>query len=262
MRKKLYVLCMAAALVLSACGSEAEETKVTPALAGEEETVETEVQEEVAVETAEVETEVVETESETETAPESEAETETDATEAKVPEFTKGIITENGWESEWLGMRYVMSDGMVMSTEEELAAAMGLSQEMLSEDFSEVQLKYAEMVTVQEMMCTAPDLATNVNLSVENVQLSISVDAFIELFKNTISELDMSAMKMTFVGETEDVIIAGKEFKKLKCEVDYDGVVVLQDYYIAMQDTRAISIVNTYVDETTAEIMMSGFQPY
>lgn len=252
MKKKLVVLCMAAALTLSACGSKAEEAKVAPALAEVEETIEANTQEEEPVA---VETEVAEPETVTEEIVE-----ETTTEEPEKPEYTKGIFTENGWESQWLGMRYVVSDGVVMSTEEELNAAMGIGQEMLSDDFTEMQLKYAELNTVYEMMCTGADQVTNLSVSVENVMIDMDTDTFVSAFKNTLSEV--SAMTMTIVNEGEDVMVAEKEFKKLQCEVDYEGMSIFQDYYLAMKDGRAISIVVTYLDEAEAEKLLDGFQAY
>lgn len=248
MKKKLIVLCMVAALTLSACGSKAEEVKVAPALAEVEETVEAKAQEEEVTLEEEAESvteEIVE---------------ETTMEESQKPEYTKGILTETGWESQWLGMRYVVSDGAVMSTEEELNAAMGIGQEMLSDDFSEMQLKYAELNTVYEMMCTGADQVTNLSVSVENVMLDMDTDTFVSVFKNTLSEV--SAMTMTIVNEGEDVVVAEKEFKKLQCEVDYEGMSIFQDYYLAMKDSRAISIVVTYLDEAEAEKLLNGFQTY
>ena len=254
MKKRVFVLCMVAALALSACNSKTEEAKVAPALA-EEESVEPVVQEEAAeTESVPVETEVAEAETETV------AETEIATEEAKEPEFVKGIHTETGWESEWLGMRYVAADGVVMSTEEELDAVMSAGRETLSEDFSEAQLAYAELTTVYEMMCTAPDQVTNLSVSVENVMMEMDVDTFVSVFKNTLAEV--SAMSMTITNEGEDVVVAGNTFKKLQCSVDYEGMTIYQDYYLATKDTRAISIVVTYLDAAEAEKLMSGFQTY
>lgn len=252
MKKKLVVLCMVTALALSACGLKAEEVKVAPALAEAEETVATKTQEEERVT---LETEVAEPESVTEEMVE-----ETTVEEPQKPEYTKGIFTETGWESQWLGMRYVVPDGVVMSTEEELNTIMGVGQEMLSDDFSEMQLKYAELNTVYEMMCTGADQVTNLSVSVENVMLDMDTDTFVSVFKNTLSEV--SAMTITIVNEGDDVVVAEKEFKKLQCEVDYEGMSIFQDYYLAMKDKRAISIVVTYLDEAEAEKMLNGFQTY
>lgn len=265
MKKKLLLLLMVMSVMLIACGEKADEEPAAVKSKEARNTVETtEMVEETETEVA-IETETATEETEVETVAETEMETETsveteEATESEEAEFTKGILTETGWESEWLGMRYVTSDGMVMSTEEELNELMGLSKEMLSEDFSELQLKYAELSTVYEMMCTASDQVTNVSVSIENVMVDIDTDTFIDMFKATLSEL--SAMSMTIVNEGEDVTLAGKEFKKLQCEVDYEGVGILQDYYLAMRDGRAISIVVTYLNEETAEELMSGFQAY
>lgn len=265
MKKKVLLLLMVMSVMLAACGEKASEETASVKSKESRNTVETaEMVEETETETpVEDEIETVETVAETEV--ETEAETETvveaeETAESEEVEFTKGILTETGWESEWLGMRYVAGEGMVMSTEEELNTMMGLGQEMLSDDFSEMQLKYAELNTVYEMMCTASDQVTNVSVSIENVMIDIDTDTFVNLFKESLGEV--SAMSMTFINEGEDVTVAGKEFKKLQCEVEYEGVGILQDYYLAMQDSRAISIVITYLDEAEAENLMSGFQAY
>ena len=75
---------------------------------------------------------------------EAEAEAEGDG-EAASGKYAKGSVSETGWESEFFGLRYTAPEGMGMSTEEELNGLMGLGQEVLSDDFSELQLKYAEL---------------------------------------------------------------------------------------------------------------------
>ena len=167
MKKKLVVLCMAVSLMLTACGSKVEVQE--PTMEAESEPV--------------VETDAEETVSQAEEVT-MEVETETQAPEEEsASDFVKGKVTNTGWESEWLGMRYVMADGMVMSTEEELNAMMGISQEMLSEEFSELQLKYAELNTVYEMMCTAADQASNVNVTLEKLPIKIDIDTYVDLIK-------------------------------------------------------------------------------
>lgn len=223
-----------------------------------EETVAQEEETPVETEAAEAETAAEETEPATEEADETVAETE--AEESTEAGFTKGMITETGWESEWLGMRFVTADGMTMSTEEELNEMMGLGQEMLSEDFNDLQLEYAELNTVTEMQCVAADQVTNVALSVEKLPMELDIDTYQEIIVNQMSEV--SVMTATFLDEGEDVVVAGKDFRKLKCAVDYEGLSIYQDYYFAIKDDRVASMVVTYVDEAEAEKLMAAFQEY
>lgn len=89
--------------------------------------------------------------------------------EETASDYTKGISSETGYESEWLGIRFTAPEGAAMLTEEELNEMMGLGQEVLSEDFSDLQLQYAEMSTVSEMMCKAAEGTPNVVMSVEKM---------------------------------------------------------------------------------------------
>lgn len=68
--------------------------------------------------------------------------------EAAAGKYAKGSVSETGWESEFFGLRYTAPEGMGMSTEEELNDLMGLGQEVLSDDFSELQLKYCGYLSI------------------------------------------------------------------------------------------------------------------
>lgn len=240
MKKKVVVLCIAVTLMLTACGTKEEVQEPVEDVVVE---TESDVEDESVIETEEEETE-----------------TEELTEEEKVSDFAKGILTDEGWESEWLGMRFVPEDTMNMSTEEELNDLMGISMDMLSEDFNELQIQYAELNTVYEMMCTADDNASNVNMTLEKLPMKIDVDTYVELFLAQVSEV--SVMAMNVVNEGEDVTVAGRDFKKLQCEVSYEGVTLYQDYYMAIIEDRVQIIVVSYLDEAEAESLMSCFQVY
>jgi len=240
MKKKVVVLCIAVSLMLTACGTKEEVQEPVEDVVVE---TESDVEDESVIETEEEETE-----------------TEELTEEENVSGFTKGILTDEGWESEWLGMRFVPEDTMNMSTEEEINDLMGISMDMLSEDFNELQIQYAELNTVYEMMCTADDNASNVNMTLEKLPMKIDVDTYVELFLAQVSEV--SVMAMNVVNEGEDVTVAGRDFKKLQCEVSYEGVTLYQDYYMAIIEDRVQIIVVSYLDEAEAESLMSCFQVY
>ncbi len=236
MKKKLAVLVLAASMVLCACGAEAE----TDA----EVSVEVEAEEEAEAEETEVEEEATEEETE------------------ETAGFVKGSVTETGWESEWIGIRYTCPEGMTMATDEELNEVMGLGQEMLSEDFTEAQLKYAELATVYEMMCSDETGATNIMVSVEKLPMELTADQYIEAVEQQLSAV--SAITYETVNNGEVVAIGGVDFTKLECTADYEGVVMHQDYYVTMIEDRAVAAVVTYIDETAAaaDAIMNGFAAY
>lgn len=242
MKKKLAVLVLAASMVLSACGAKAENAE------------------------ANVETEMpTETETEAIADVEVEQEAELPAEEAPVADatdYTKGVSTETGWESEWIGIRYVCPQGMTMSTEEELNTAMGLGQEVLAEDFSEAQLKYAELASVYEMMSADELGITNVIVSVEKLPMALTADLYMEAVKQQLAA--MTAMTYEVAESTETVNLGGVEFLKLACKADYEGVSMYQDYYATVIDDRAVAIVLTYIEDTkaTAEAVVNAFTAY
>lgn len=249
MKKKLVVLVLAASMVLSACGAKAENAEAN---------VETEMPTETETEAiADVEAPVEE-----EAPAEAEVEEEAETPTAEAADYIKGVSTETGWESEWLGIRYVCPEGMKMSTEEELNTAMGLGQEVLSEDFSEAQLKYAELASVYEMMSADELGITNVIVSVEKLPMALTAELYMGAVKQQLAA--MTAMAYEVAEETETVNLGGVEFLKLACMADYEGVSMYQDYYATVIDDRAVAIVLTYIEETkaTAEAVVNAFTAY
>ncbi len=243
MKKKVLFMTLAAAVVLTACGGNAESESTAVEAAVEEE--------------AEVEADVEEAD-ETE-----EAAVETEETEEAASEFVKGIVTENGWESEYLGLRYTAPEGMAMSTEEELNAMMGLGEEVISEDFSELQLEYAKMSSVYEMMSTDEMGITNVVVTAEKLLVNgMDAEAYADAVRQGLESV--SQIDYTISEENEAVTIAGLDFIKVSSVADYSGVSMYQDYYIGIIGDRALSIAVTYVDQSAelAEQVVNAFEAY
>lgn len=268
MKKKLAVLVLASAMMLSACGgketvAEDVEAAVEETVENAEETVEEVVDdvEETVEEVAEdAEAVVEEVADDAEEAVEEIVE-EVEETVEEALDYTKGTLTENGWESEWLGLRFTAPEGMVMSTEEELAETMGIGQEILAQDFTEQQLAYAELATVYEMMCSDA-MGSNVILMAEKLPMTLTADQYIEILANQMTSV--TAVQYEVKSDDEVVTIGGIEFNKLACAADYEGVSLCQDYYITIKDNRAVALAVTYTDATAdvSESILNGFAAY
>ena len=175
-------------------------------------------------------------------------------------EYTKGTLTEDSWESEWLGMRFTAPEGMAMATQEELDELMGFTTEAVSGDFSESQLENAEMSTVHEMFCMADDLMSHVTVVVEKLAVQQDMDSYIKVMEDTLSKV--SSMEYSVTSSDGVVQVGGREFREVKCTATYRGFEIYQSYLLIMVDDRVISINSTYLDEETYETLLSGFEVY
>ncbi len=248
MKKKVLMLTLALTLVLVGCAGKnaaAEIDMITDAVIEEVTKVEEEVKEEVkeiAEETAEkVVDEVKEA--------------------VKDVDYERGIVSETGYESEWMGLRFTAPEGFIMATEDELLSLMGMSKEMLSEDFNSLQLKYAEMSSIYEFMCVAPDQSANINVASEKLMLSnITEEQYVEVLKTQLANL--AAMDITIDDKAETATLGGIDFTKLTSKVQYEGNSMYQEYYLRKHNGKMIVMAVTYTDEAAKDKIMNGFGAY
>ncbi len=249
MRKKLSLLILAAVVLLTACGQKADAIKTD----NKQETAEGSDQEKQ--------------DKEADLPSEAEASELSEASQAEIPEqenseFSKGTVSESGWESQWLGMRFTAPDGTRMASEEELAELMGISEDLLSEDLSDIQIKYAELTSVREMMCYDERTKANVIVSVDRLPLKMSEEAYAEQLELSLSAV--SAMKYEKADEDEQVEIAGTSYLRSGYHVEAMGQSLHTDYYIRMIDDRVVSVVVTYGEDAQelASSMVDSFGTY
>lgn len=174
-------------------------------------------------------------------------------------EYTKGVSTDSGYESEFLGFRYEVPEGFIMASDEEIAAISGQSMEMLSDDMTEQQKQYAEMNVVYEMIAQNEAGTAQINVIVEKSVLG--VNNYIKAAKSQISNL--SAATVTIEDRVENVKIAGANYKKLSAVTESFGIEVEQEMYVRKIGERIVTItVSSYNDDEAREALMNGFTAY
>ncbi len=247
MKKQLLVLVLASSLLMTACGGQSTSAEADAQTTGDEA---------VAVVAEETETTEAETE-ETQEEPEIAV-----APEEKVRDYVKGTSDENGYASEWLGLRFTAPEDATMMTEEELNDLMGISKDLLSGDANALQAEYAELTSVIEMICTAESGTPNISMSTEKITVSVSIEDYLKAFEETLTSV--TTMTYTVISNDETVTIGGKEFNKIGVKAECDGQTMYQDCYIAMQGDRIISNAVTYTEDTAeqAATMLEGFAEY
>lgn len=258
MKKKVLFMTLAAAVMLTACGGKNDadgadvETTVTDDVETEDEV---DAEEEASV------TDEAPVADEADVEEEAEQEPEEDATEDTAGGFTRGTQTEAGWESEYLGLRFTTPDDMVMATDEELAEMLGIGTDALSDagDFSDAQLKLAELTSVYELFAYDA-LGNNVNVTVEKTPVNMSAEDYMDALAQTL--LAITAISYEQISEPETVELGGIEFAKCSFLGTTNGQSMYQDYYVRIVDNMPMSIIVSYVSDDAAAKIADAFAAY
>ena len=150
--------------------------------------------------------------------------------------YTPGTFTDSGYETEFLGFRFTTPEGFTLAGEEELSQMMGMTLEMMGDDVTDVQKKYAELTTIYEMVVADSLGAANANITLEKT--SVSLDKYIDLFKEQVT--GMSTMTVNLSDAIEDVEIAGAAYKKLSATVEANGMQMICEWlHIPVSDIFA-----------------------
>lgn len=268
MKRKVLFMTLAMAVVLTACGGNADkeassntETNVSEDAGAADDGAAEDGAADDDTQTAD-ETQAAAADEAGAGAAETEAETESggDDTAAAAGKYVKGTVTETGWESEFFGLRYTAPEGMGMSTEEELNDLMGLGQEVLSDDFSELQLKYAELTSVYEMMSVSDDQTTNVVVTVEKVMGKMDASQYVSALEKGLEQV--SAISYTLISDDETIKLGNADYIKVSYQAEASGVTMYQDYYVRVVDDRAVAITLTYMDESGRDNVLNAFTAY
>ena len=162
--------------------------------------------------------------------------------------YAKGLLTETGFESKWLNMRFTAPADAVMSTQKEMDALMGLGAELIYGDEAERYALYAQMTTVYEMQANWIYGVPIVQLMVEKLPYeNMTAEQYLSVLK---AQLQSFESPVYVADENLYLVeIGGQEYINLAVAADYGtGVYVYQDYCVRKQGDRMVVIIFSYVD--------------
>jgi len=172
---------------------------------------------------------------------------------SKGSDYKRGKLTENGFESKYLDIKFTLPEGFVMATEEDMLQMMGIGA-----DVAGVDKKIIELTTVYEMMASAITGQPNVIVMVEKPLLSnITVEQYLDALKTNL--LSVTALDYEFDDQITSVEIAGNEYKQFSAALP--SMNIIQNYFCRKQGGRIIAFINTYSLDTKQDldILMGGF---
>ena len=175
--------------------------------------------------------------------------------EPEKKEYTAGVRTEKEYTSEWLGLKYTLSDSMVMATDEEILQYMEAGDEMLYTDSGEID--YENLGVVYEMAAVDATTSENLSIVVEKLALSgMSEAQYMEAVKQTLTQVDNAEVTL---GEESTCMVAGLEFRRIDYSMDLGGQTLMQTMLFRKMDDRMVGMTFTYLEEASLEAMLSGF---
>lgn len=185
---------------------------------------------------------------------------EPSASASQAIEYAQGKITDDGFESEYIGMRFTTPEGFIMATEQEIETAMNAGADIMEMDEDKVEA--AKEISVYEMMAVAPAGSPNVVVMTEKLSLqNMDEETYFSALK---TQLGQTGVAYEFSDDIETVDIAGQSYKMLVTEASYYGQALTQKYYIRKSGERMISIITTSNPDTEEELekLMGGFSKY
>lgn len=155
--------------------------------------------------------------------------------------FQAGVVTEAGYENEWLGLKVTLPEG-VTSLDESVEKEISL------------EWTWAYGIPIVQLMVEKAD------------EEETSAEAHLELMKEAFLTLgQMKGMNYAFDETLYTLEIGGQEYLDLFMEIETDdGVVVYQDYCARVQDGYVVAVIFSYAEgfETELKEALNAFQPY
>lgn len=175
-------------------------------------------------------------------------------TEAPVAEdsYTKGTITGNTFESEWMGLRFNPPATVIMATQEEMDAVMLQGLQMLYGEEAAEMFDYATMATVNEMQATWLIGMPTVQIIVEKMPMEgvTEADYLAAVKANLESVSGTNGIIYTVDENMYSMELAGQSFYGMATGVDVGNGVIYQDYLVKAKDNRMIVVAFSYTEAT------------
>ncbi len=156
----------------------------------------------------------------------------------------RGTWSDDVYYSEFSGLSFVLPEGWVAASDEELAALLGIAEETMTDEEAWI-LEVARMTSVYDMMAMNPLTGDNVIIMYENIALTmgglqISEADYLELLKNQLQTMQDTSYQFDDMYETD---FSGITYTVLPA---YEENLMLSQYYaVCMQGDYIVAVIIT-----------------
>lgn len=159
--------------------------------------------------------------------------------------LVRGSWDGNVFTSEFANLQFTAPTGWIISTDEEIAALMGIAAEEMSARGVPVSESMMEIQMIYDMIVSNPITGNGIMLMYENLAMAIggtriTLEQYLDITRDQLEELGVGA---TIADEYRTAIIGGEEFLVLDAEIAAWGMA--QSYYVRRIDNFIFAIVET-----------------
>ncbi len=195
-----------------------------------------------------------------EPSPSAEPTPEPTPTEEPAEEYTPGTRTDTDYTSETLGLRFTLTENMVMASDEEINALMGQAADLMYEDpeTGEQVLDTTQLAMVYEMMAVDVTTGGNVIIAAEKLPLaSMTEEQYVAAMEQQMAQTTMS---IDF-GDPSSVTLGSTEFLSLQYEADAGTGVMQQNMLLKKIGDRMMLITLSAPDQAGLDALLACFTP-
>ena len=151
--------------------------------------------------------------------------------------FSMGSWNGNVYTNDFLGLKFTLPEGWTRYSDEQIAAAMNLSNEKLNDQKSLVEL--AKLTVVNYMFVNNPTTGETIVVTTEKAHLDVTTEFYLDNIKTQLEALTSVSYKVS--GITKETI-ADREYHVLTAALTSSGKTVIQKYYCCRLDKHFLSI--------------------
>lgn len=159
--------------------------------------------------------------------------------------FEHGVTEGDTYTNKSIDLKFTKPSGWTFKTDEEIAKLMNISVDEYMK--SSELLDSDKLAQAIEFFAADNSTGNNVNMSIEKVSKSLSMDKYIESFKKQINSQLTSSMTVNFNEGQSEVDLGGNKYTHLSSVVKASGIEMHQHYYLRKVGNYIVAITATGV---------------
>lgn len=195
---------------------------------------------------------------ETEPAPEP-GNTEETETPEEPGAYRPGVRTDTGYENESLGLRFTMTENMVMASDAELQQIMGQGMDEIVEEgvLSQDAVDLGRATTSYELYAVDLISGGSISLMVENLPMAgITERIYIEAYRSSMGQTTLEVS----LGEPEEMELGGMQFVGVDGVLGYNEQEIGQRLLVKkVEDRKMLVVILSYLSQEDLDALLECF---
>lgn len=171
--------------------------------------------------------------------------------------LSRGAWADNVYTNETANLKLTLPEGWVAATDEEIAAIMGISVDMLSEAGVPVSEEMLDLQAITDLLIQNPETGSNLIVMFEKpvvVGGSLTAEGYLEALAG---QLESAGVADYTFGDPYTETVCGDEYAVLRAEAADMGLV--QYYYSRTLGDHMVNLIVTVMGDDAVENVMSVF---